>query len=364
MLIFPQKENKATISERDIYILSDRHEINERLSQILHLAGFNNVKKINNNLKEMTQLDIAPGSYGVLIDIGASNSTDKIIAKVQSLVPRDVWCCVAGDTDSIALSKAFLRVGIDYFYLGSGVQNQDLIQAALSGIVSGQQRCSVNISVLGCKGGAGSTMLAYQLANKISMQSKMSTLFVQGKGGSTDLDIISGKKMNQGVISVNKYLELMSNSGVEFPDLSEKSFDKYNFVIFEESINTTEKEQLRQIIEKSSSLILVMDRSMYAIRMVRHMMELIEAVNRTGLLPRRIFICLIDTRPNTIGMLSIEEIQSLSGYPIDIVFPYSKDPYAMPVVKWWQKKKSSIDTLVQSVLGKSNCLVKDKRSSL
>ncbi|END9351058.1 hypothetical protein ABMH92_004800, partial [Escherichia coli] len=51
---------------------------------------------------------------------------------------------------------------------------------------------------------------------------------------------------------------------------SQNIYDKYNFVIFEETINSASKETLRHLAEKSSCLILVLDRSMSSVQAIEY----------------------------------------------------------------------------------------------
>ncbi|BFO08019.1 hypothetical protein GGER_05290 [Serratia rubidaea] len=121
---------------------------------------------------------------------------------------------------------------------------------------------------------------------------------------------------------ISRYLDAMSWTDASFPDLDSESFEKYNFVIFEESINSADKEQLRRIVERTSCLILMLDRSMSSVRTVRQIAEIHDVICRTQNTPRRLFICLNDSRPVTSEMLGIEDLQLLLGRKVDIVFPW------------------------------------------
>ncbi|EOT3264976.1 hypothetical protein ACLAD4_001234 [Escherichia coli] len=104
----------------------------------------------------------------------------------------------------------------------------------------------------------------------------MSTLFVQGPSGSRDLDILVGKKILQDLVQVNKNLDAKRQDSESLPDFSQNIYDKYNFVIFEETINSASKETLRHLAEKSSCLILVLDRSMSS---VQDILEIASTIN-------------------------------------------------------------------------------------
>ncbi|OAT60857.1 hypothetical protein [Obesumbacterium proteus] len=143
----------------------------------------------------------------------------------------------------------------------------------------------------------------------------------------------------------------MSSGSQLYPDLSLDSFQKYNFVLFEEAINTANKETLRQLVESSSCLVLVMDRSMASVRVARGMIEVVESLNRSQLAPRRLFICLNDSRPFSMNMLSIEDLQSLLGRPLDVVFPYNKQKEGVTRFVGLSRKIAPIDQLTRLILG-------------
>lgn len=350
MLLFPQKgDMKSSLNEKAFYVLSSRKIINEELSQLIRLAGFNQVESVLQDLHATKTLTISEKDYGIVIDIGHQEYIEDIVPTILAMVPRGVWCCVVGDSDSIMLAQAFLRQGIQYFNLNS--QRELFVQAAISGTNLKATRWAVSISILGCKGGVGNSSIAYQTISNIVQLRDMPSLFVQGAAGSRDLDLLTGKKMVQEIVAGQKNLDLMSSNSAFYPDLSQDSFQKYNFVLFEEAINTVNKETLRQLVESSSCLVLVMDRSMASVRVARGMIEVIESLNRSQLAPRRLFICLNDSRPFTMNMLSMEDIQSLLGRPLDVHFPYNKQKDGVTRFAGFSRKAAPIDRLTRLILG-------------
>lgn len=351
MLLFPQqKEEKAALTDKVFYILSVREAVNEQLNQRLSQAGFNKIEHICWEPGQPSDRALSAHAWGVIIDIGALQQADDIVLSIQGIVPRGVWCCAVGDSDSISLAQAFVRHGIHYFYLHT--QADELVQAATSGTVAKVRRSSVNIGFLGCKGGIGNTTLAYQLVNRLVQLRQKPTLFIQGKSGSHDLDLLFDKKFTQSLMPISRHLDAMSWAEANFPDLDSESFEKYNFVIFEESINSAEKEQLRRIVERTSCLILTLDRSMSSVRTVRQIAEIHDAICRTQNTPRRLLLCLNDTRPVTPDMLGVEDLQLLLGRKVDIMFPWrnARADARFSALRL-RPKKALLDVLLQQVLG-------------
>lgn len=357
MLLFPQKNEKATGTDQAFYVLSERKDVTEKLGQLLRLAGFAQVEEIHKSVMYVTSLQLAPQTRGIIIDIDDSLNAQETIQAIKTLVPRDVWCCVVGNQDSITLAQRYASQGLHYFYIGA--QDDELIQVVTSGRRVTPFRWAVNISVLGCKGGIGNTSIAHQLVNNIIQLRQMPTLFIQGKAGSNDLDLLFDKKMNQALIPANKYLDLMCLQYDSLPQLKFETTEKYNFVVYEETANSVEKERLRQIIEHSSCLILVLDRSMSSVRVVRQMIEINDSISRSQRTPRRVLICLSDSRPVSGEMLSVEDIQTLIHRKIDIVFPWRKTQLRPPFFSLKQKL-SPADALTQRVLGASETTVNIK----
>ncbi|OON42168.1 hypothetical protein BTJ39_03190 [Izhakiella australiensis] len=364
MLLFPQKNEKTTGTDQIFYILTERRDIIDKLGQLLRLAGFSQVEAIASSVLQTTSLQLTSQARGVIIDVGDSANPQETILAIKTLVPRDIWCCVVGNQDAITLAQLYARQGLHYFYLGA--QDDELIRIVTTGKTVSGFRWAVNISVLGCKGGVGNTSIAYQLVNKIIQIRQMPTLFIQGKAGSNDLDLLFDKKMNQELIPANKYLDLMCLQDETLPQLKYETTEKYNFVVYEETVNSAEKERIRQIVELSSCLIVVLDRSMSSVRVARQMIEINESINRSRRTPRRLLLCLSDSRPVSSEMLSQEDIQALIQRKIDIVFPWRKTRQRSSFFPL-KSRISPADLLTRRVLGTSetpkhfNLLSKCKR---
>lgn len=351
MLLFPDKADVSSEhSGKQFYVVSPRPEVNEKLSAQFRLAGFSAVKSIPLSFTQLDKLVIPTDACGVVVDIEANTQAEAISQALQMKIPRKVWCGVAGDSDSISLSQRFARHRFPYFNIH--VQLDALSQAAMQRRDAPEQRQAVSISVLGCKGGVGSTLIGYQLAEKIAGLKKTPTLYAQGASGSRDLDLLVGKKLTQDITSLNKSFDVMSSQSVEFPDLKQEPFLGYNVVLFEQAINTADKELLRQLIESSSCLVLVIDRSMVSVRVARNMLEIIELLQRTGQLTRRLYLCLSDTRPVQLNALSAEDIRALLGRPVDVHIPYSKkgNPEAR-AFSLFSRAFSPVEQLAHCVLG-------------
>ena len=344
-ILFQNKEGKRA-QEKPFIVLSARAEVNREMGRLLNLAGFTQVETPGQPLGTDSPLQIPAEAYGVIIDIESLSHSENVVNTLLAVVPRHVWCCVVGDSDSIALAQSFAEYGLHYFNLST--QRERLIQAAISGATLRVCRWAVSISILGCKGGVGNTYIAWHLANKIGQLRPAPTLYIQGSAASQDLDLLAGKKLQQDITSVSKNLDVLRSGEAHMPDLSQGDFLSYNFVLFDQAIHTADKETLRQIAGHSSCLVMVMDRSMTSVRRVRQMIETLEAINRAGLMSRRLLLCLNDTRPPATEMLSKEDMESLLEREINFVIPWRGQSHS-----FFRRRRPEdpLECLTQQVLG-------------
>ncbi len=350
MLLFPQKAG-ATIdaTSRKFYVLSARSGMSEQLCEQFRMAGINAVNTLHQDFHQ-EGLSIPTNANGVVVDIGASEQIDEIVQSIQMQIPRDVWCCLVGDSDSISLAQAFARNNINYFSIHA--QQDVMVQAAVSGIELKANRQPVSISVLGCKGGVGTSTIGYQLSNEIARIKQMPTLFIHGAHGSQDLDLIAGMKLTHEITMGGKQLDLMNSQSEQLPNLNQADLQKYNFVVFEQSIITADKELQRHLVESSLCLILVMDRSMASVRVARNMIENLQLLQRTSQASRRLFLCINDSRPVAANALTPEDIKSILNRPVDLIFPYNKQKNTAQIKRLpFSRKISPMDELTHYVLG-------------
>ncbi|QKJ88628.1 hypothetical protein PMPD1_3714 [Paramixta manurensis] len=362
MLLFQQKDRASTeTSVRKFYVFSARTAVNEQLCQQFRLAGFNAVEGIEQDITQLSHFTIPDNASGVVVDIGSSTEVMEMVNTLQMQVPRKVWCCVVGESDSITLAQTFAHNNVGYFNLH--MQQDLMVQAALGGIELRNNRSAVNISVLGCKGGVGCTTIAWQLAGEITRLKQLPTLFIQGGCGSRDLDLYAGKKLSQEITSLQKNLDIMSSAGGAWPELPSDIAQHYNFVVFEQSITTADKELMRQLAEKSRCLVLVIERSLASVRVARGMIENIELLRRSSHTPRRLFVCLNDTRPVALDALSLMDIKTLLGHPIDIAFTYNRRQ-SPPKQAKKRLIHSPLDRLTSAVLGGESARKKSRINRL
>ena len=242
--------------------------------------------------------------------------------------------------------------GVSYFY--SALQLDALVETAAVGAIQKSRRRAVNISVLGCKGGIGATLISYQLARLITQEKSLPLLLLQGNNGSFDIDLMLGKKLSQDAASYGEQLYFKREGALFLPDLSDEEYQKYNFVVFDQSIHNCSKEQLSGLAESSQCSVLVIDHSAASIRAARRFLDESERLLRGGTpCGRRNLICLNESRPPLGAALALSDLETLLGRPIDIRFPYVKkagEGLLSPRL-WLRGRKRPIEKLMRYVLG-------------
>ncbi|EKN6166149.1 pilus assembly protein CpaE, partial [Yersinia enterocolitica] len=169
-------------------IVSTRKWVIEKISEKIRLADINDIKEIDKDIFNLSTINTPEKTVGFIIDIGNNQDVEKTLSLIKSNTPRDCWCVLVGDIDSISIAQKFTERGI--LYLNVQSQSIELTQHLLKGIPIESERKAFFISILGCKGGIGTTLLSYHFSCEITQIKKSPTLLLQGNQGSQDLDLV------------------------------------------------------------------------------------------------------------------------------------------------------------------------------
>ncbi|OVZ90792.1 pilus assembly protein CpaE [Yersinia frederiksenii] len=348
--------NKDLINKKDgktkntIAIISQRAWLIEKVSEKIRLADFNNIKEIDKNIFTTLSVNPPEQTTGMIIDIGNNDDIEKILSLIKNHTPRDCWCLLVGDIDSISIAQQFTDRGILYLNIQS--QSSEITQLLLKGIQIELERKAFFISVLGCKGGIGTTLLSYHLANEINQIKKSPTLLLQGNQGSQDLDLMTEKKMNAELTEYHKNFDLMFCKDKRFSELDTQTNKKHNFIIFDQSVHNASKENITEYIEQSNCIIILLDNSMISVRVAKEFISIYDRFKRDNRKAIRLIVCLNESRPVTKSMLDTADIQSLLGRPIDIHIPYiHKTKSSLNDQNYFGRRKIKINTLAKNTLG-------------
>ncbi|HDL6964152.1 TPA: pilus assembly protein CpaE [Yersinia enterocolitica] len=359
--------NKDLINKSDsktknvIVIISNRNWLIEKVSEKIRLADMNNIKEINKDIFTAQSINLPEQTIGTIVDIGNNINMENIVDLIKKHTPRDCWCVLVGDIDSISIAQQFTERGILYLNIQS--QSAELTQLLLKGIQIDTERKAFFISVLGCKGGIGTTLLSYHLAHEITQIKKSFTLLLQGNQGSQDLDLVTEKKMNTELTEYNKNLDLMLCKEKQLSEIDSQTKQKHNFIIFDQSIHNATKEKIIDYIEQSNCIIILLDNSMMSVRVAKEFIGIYDRFKRDNRKATRLIICLNESRPVSKGMLDTSDIQSLLQKTIDVHIPYiNSTKTSLNDPDYFGRKKSKIITLAKNTLGIKINLIIDKKA--
>lgn len=342
-----RKESKV---KNSITIISPRKWLIEIISEKIRLADVENINEIEQDIFNATTINLSSQTVGVVIDIGNNSDLENTLDLVKNNTPRDCWCVLVGDIDSITIAQQFTEHGL--LYLNVQSQAAELTQHLLKGIQVESGRKAFLISVLGCKGGIGTTLLSYHLAHEMTQIKKSPTLLLQGNQGSQDLDLVTEKKMSSELTEYNKNLDLMLCKDKKFSDTDIQKNKKHNFIIFDQSIHNASKEKLTNYIEQSNCIVLILDNSMISVRVAKDFLDFYIRFKRDNKKLVKLIICLNESRPVTKDMLSTSDIQSLLGKNIDIQIPYiSNNSNSLSNQNYFGRRKKVITELARKTLG-------------
>lgn len=347
---------------RKVVVISSRESLQDKLSQLLRSHGIEFVEVINQSiLSDKTTLNIEE-VIGVIIDAEDVTDEIEITERINAIVPQHIWCCVVGDSDSISLAQKLLEKNILYFNC------QSQINLMVNRIISNEMtipttRNTVKICVLGCKGGAGASFLASQIADRIAQQKKVPVLLAQGDKGSRDLDLLFDQELSGEIAEYNTYLDLLSG---DYQKLTEEEINKYNFIIYDQPIFSVDTDNYVQFFDLASTFVLVVDRQVNSLRVAKRFLEQAYRTKAKKGQLIRVFVCVIDSRLEYAQLMSKGDIERLLNTPVDMVFPFLKKFEAKTIldVKLSKQNKHSLNELTLEIIGASSRQVKKEKASL
>lgn len=348
-MLLLDKDNVAIDSVRKIVILSEHDGLRMQVAQMLRTRGLENVEIVNGDIFSITNADFSEEeTLGVIVDIGNVSDPHTITESIHSIIPQNVWCCVLGQSDSISLSQKLLDEGVLYF--NADTQLAQMIEKVLSGVNIPLVRHTIKISVLGCKGGIGSSLISAHVADVIAKTKKIPVLLAQGSNGSQDLDLMFDKKLQNDVVEFDEHLSLYKGAPSK---LSSSVTNKYNFIIYDQPIFNVNKEDFHHYIEESNNFVLIVERRIGSLRVAKQFLDECERIRSTTGKPIRTFICLSDSKLETSKLMVKADIETLIKSQVDAVIPFLKktDSNKVLSINLGKQGKNEIVTLSMKVIG-------------
>lgn len=330
-------DGSITIVSKRSHVLE---EVHSQLSRY-NLRAITEIESCIFSLKEHKKLS---ASESLVIDIENETCIDKIIDIINIMVPASTRFILVGDCDSISFSQNLTKRGISYLHIGSQLASLYALLNNL-GDVNLKNTDSLKISIIGCKGGVGTSTVAYKLFHASSNLVSVPVLLVQGGEGSQDMDLICEKPIAKDgsivEIADNQYARIETNDSSWIYD--DANFRRFNIIIFDHAIHGVQSDRIETVISESNTIILVITTDLSSIRVAKKTLDESKRIllTRTELNPK-IYLCLNETRPRRPGDLRVEDIEEYLGKKIDVIRAYQKS----------KKDNDTITEFMSTVLGK------------
>ncbi|BDY04209.1 chromosome partitioning protein ParA [Ferrimonas sp. YFM] len=288
------------------------------------------------------------------------NDSDNVVADARqfaSQMPNKKGIIIIGKEDAITTMRALKEMG--FYYLFWPVGKQELTeflrhvhanQQKFSGV--SQNRKAKRISVVGTRGGCGTTLIATELASALA-GSGAETVLVDHKYQLSNIDIILGQKdlAKQDVknislqlheldedaafsylTKVSRRLNLLGLTGdapqrelTEFThSLCDLLLRQANFMVEDYSASIDFPLEMEALYKRSDMIVLVLEPSVTSLRNGQQLLEQVAKFNLDGGDDTRLLLVANYHRPESSFSLSLQEMHQFLEREMDIVIPYNK----------------------------------------
>ncbi|MBR0573543.1 MULTISPECIES: pilus assembly protein [Pasteurellaceae] len=348
-MLLLDNESSTLNSIRKVVVISESESVQSQVSQLLRSRGLENIEVIGKDFQNERVVLNAEETNGVIIDIKDSTNVGIIAEYVNAIIPQQVWCCLIGNSDSISLAQRLLEKNILYFHCDS--QLSLMMESVISSTVSiPRTRNTINVCVLGCKGGIGTSFISTQIVNQIVNHKKVPVLLAQGSDGSQDLDLLFDKRLQGDIVEYGNNLDLF-NGDIETLSVEER--EKYNFIIYDQPIFNVHRDNFADFFSYSSSFILVVERHVSSLRVAKQFLEQCKREQSATGKPIRTFVCISDCKSEYASQMAKADIENLLGCQIDAVIPFLKKTTANKVfdLKLSKSNIKNLNKLTMKVIG-------------
>jgi len=318
------RQEKYDVTTGAVVIISPRETVISEITSHLVMHNIPDVVEVREDFLTLQNEEILKNAAVGIIDIAGSNDIGLINDKILMSIPAQARVFIVGDNDSIAFAESLMQgAGLPYLHAGSQLtQLAGCIQAKAKD--SGQNaRSTIVVSVLGCKGGAGTSTVAWRLFQAAGKQSAIPMLLAQGASGSRDLDLL----MEQALPTDGSLHQISAHQSVCMETIDgmlnyhDTRFKQFNLVFIDQMLQSLSNDNQDLIMSYSQTLILVITRELASVRMAKKMLDDNHRRARHGATVR-ILICLNENRPRHSGELKNSDIEEYLEREIAVVNPY------------------------------------------
>lgn len=315
------------------------------------------IENIDNKIKD----HVADAHIEIcLIELNNSNDVAKDAKRIRHLLPNDASVIIIGCEDAISTIRNLKAMG--FYYLFWPVTKQELIdfvnnvnenRTRNTGL--GQNRQAKQISLIGSKGGVGTTLLTAEIAHLLTSEKKASCLVVDHNYSGGNLDIMMGlkqfnkRKIQSGLLAsgldtasaqslVSKVNSRLSVLALEASDLNNLELKDYtravvkevaksaSFIIEDLAATPDSEPELRRLVGLCDCIVVVIEPTVASLRdAARITTQITQAQsNSTTAGELRIITVLNYRLPDKLASVSLQEVEKFTGKPVDIIIPYEE----------------------------------------
>ncbi|OOE85478.1 AAA family ATPase [Salinivibrio sharmensis] len=291
----------------------------------------------------------------VLVELNSSQDVTGDARRISHLLPSHASVIVIGSEDAISTIRNLKEMG--FYYLFWPITKQELIDFVRSvsdnrqrnrGV--GQNRRAKRISVVGAKGGVGTTLVASELAHQLVSEKKASCIVVDHNYTSGDLDIMLGikkfekREVQKGAFSssldlssaqslLTKHNEMLSVLALSSSQYSADELNDYhnsaadilssecNFIIEDVSGSSgfTHRNQQRWL--SSDCIILVLTPTVAALRDAGRLKLSIDSMDENA--RPRLILVVNNNFPGKFATVTEDDIEKFLQCAVDVNIPFN-----------------------------------------
>mgnify|MGYP001281114919 CR=1 FL=1 len=290
----------------------------------------------------------------VIIELNESNDVSSDAEHISHLLPNDASVIVIGSEDAISTIRNLKRMG--FYYLFWPITKIELIEFVVSvhenknrGL--GKKRKAKQISVIGCSGGVGTTLLCSEIAYQLSESKKSSCVLVENDYQGGNLDIMLGmekfekRQIRSGAFAttldntsalslLTKHTRLLSVLSLTSNTLSNSEIKEYtktvteqiavdaNFIIDDLSSIARQNFNKEELVDISDCVILILSPTVSSLRDAARIRQKFNEEGEENKL--RIFMVLNYIMPESCATITQTEAEKYLHQNVDVVIPYIK----------------------------------------
>ncbi|MCG3765505.1 chromosome partitioning protein ParA [Vibrio cincinnatiensis] len=292
----------------------------------------------------------------VIVELNNSKDVSTDAERISHLLPNHASVIVVGSEDAISTIRNLKAMG--FYYVFWPVSKQEFIDFVRS-VYDNRQRSSHRgpgkkrrakyISILGSKGGVGTSFITAEVAYQLSSARKTSCLVVEQNYHGGNLDILMGirklekRKIQKGSLASsldsasaqsllhkqNPMLSMLALASEQLDTLSlldysnavvDQLSEEVNFILEDLSSSVGFSLEADKFLAHADMVVLVIDPTVSSVREAARLKERVHKLNSNPAL--RLITVLNHTVANKLATAGKQEAETILKQPIDIEIPY------------------------------------------